>query len=100
MFGMNETQLQTFVEKFLATAVANQAMLKCKQRRLPLTEENVIFFVGDFFDTTNPEFEGVIDKINDAIAYVIECPDVARNCGESRGSNVIQFPGRIVSLLS
>ena len=67
-------------------------MLKCRARHLPLTEDNVIFFVGDFFDPTNPQFEGIIDKINDAIAYVVGCPDEVINDPEISSNNVIVFP--------
>jgi hypothetical protein len=97
---MNENQLQGFMEKFFATAVANQAILKCNSRGLPLTEDNVIFFVGDFFDPTDPVFEGIVDKINDAIGYIVQSPD--DNASDDAGGldNVIQFRPRPRSLQS
>lgn len=74
ILGMNETQLQAFMERISATAIANQAVLKCYLRGIPLTTDNVILFVGDFIDPTQPEFTGLIGKIEMAIEDVVERP--------------------------
>jgi len=89
MFGMNTTQLQAFVERISATAIANQAILKCKLLGVPMTVENVIFFVGDFFDPSDPEFAGMIDQIHAAIVYVVERPGHVPRLDDD---NVIRLP--------
>lgn len=74
ILGMNEAELQAFIERISATAIANQAILKCYLRGVPMTTDNVILFVGDFIDPTRPEFTGLIGRIEMAIEDVIEKP--------------------------
>lgn len=74
ILGMTETELQAFIERISATAIANQAVLKCHLRGIPVTTDNVILFVGDFIDPTKPEFEGLINAIETAIEQIVELP--------------------------
>lgn len=74
MMGMDEIQLQFFIEKISATAIANQAILKCQLCGLPLSVDNVILFVGDFFDPTDQAFDGVMVKIMEQISAVVDKP--------------------------
>jgi hypothetical protein len=72
ILGMSEIELEAFVERISATAIANQAVLKCYLRGVPLTTDNVVLFVGDFIDPSREEFTGLICKIELAIEEVIE----------------------------
>ena len=79
IFGMSEPQLKAFIERISATAIANQAVLKCYLRGIPLTTDNVILFVGDFIDPSKPEFTSLIGRIEMAIEDVVERPLLAAN---------------------
>ena len=70
--GMSEGGFQAFIERVSATAIANQAILKCHLRGVPVSTDNVLLFVGDFFDPDKPEFEGLIDMILEAVEYVTD----------------------------
>lgn len=74
MLGMNESELQGFVERIAATAIANQAVLKCHLRGVPVTIDNVILFVGDFIEPERPEFANLIGAIETAIEQIVEIP--------------------------
>lgn len=91
MFGMSESQLQAFLERISATTIANQAILKCKSLDVPLTVENAIFFVGDFFDPSNAEFEPMIEAIHDAIVYVVERPDTGEGGDDGIHGDVVRL---------
>ena len=74
MMGMNDADLQAFLERISATAIANQAILKCQLSGFPMTTDNVILFVGDFIDPQQPGFAGLISEIEKAIEAVVEMP--------------------------
>lgn len=74
MLGLSELELQDFIERISATTIANQAILKCSLAGMPLTVDNVINFVGDFFDPGKPQFDGLIVKIEAAIDDVVSKP--------------------------
>jgi len=74
ILGMSETELQAFIERISATAIANQAVLKCHLRGVPITVDNVILFVGDFIDPAKPEFETLISQIEIAIEQIVDIP--------------------------
>ena len=74
ILGMTESELQEFIERIAATAIANQAILKCYFHESPLTADNVLRFVGDFVDPANGEFASLIDKIEIAVDDVVESP--------------------------
>ena len=72
IMGMTDDQAQAFLEKISATAIANQAVLKCIVLGLPLDVDNVILCVGDFIDPANSNFAGLIDEIEKAIVHTVE----------------------------
>jgi hypothetical protein len=62
------------LSRVCATAIANQAILKCALARLPLTVDTVLPFVGDFYDPANESLRSVTAQIEDAILSVLH-PD-------------------------
>jgi len=72
--GLSERDVQAFIERVSATAIANQAILKCHLRGVPVSTDNVLLFVGDFFDPTKKEFAGLIERIMEAVEYVADDP--------------------------
>jgi hypothetical protein len=73
--GMTDLERNAFLERISATAIANQAFLKCSISGMPITADNVTLFVGDFIDPENPALQELVEKIGDAIDEVM---DVAR----------------------
>lgn len=71
IMGMSDEQAQAFLEKISATAIANQAVLKCIVLGLPLNIDNVILCVGDFVDPTNANFAGLIEEVEKAIIHTV-----------------------------
>jgi hypothetical protein len=71
--AMTEDQRNEFLERVSATAIANQAILKCSISGFPLTADNAVAFVGDFLDPENPNLQALIEKINTAIDEVLDC---------------------------
>ena len=55
-----------------ATAIANQAILKCSLAGVPLSVDSVLPFVGDFYSPENESLNGVTAQIEDAIAAVLQ----------------------------
>lgn len=70
LLGLEEPELEKFVERIAATAIVNQAVVKCLLHNIPVTPDNVILFVGDFADPTRPGFAGMIDAIMQAVDEV------------------------------
>jgi len=58
--------------RICATAIANQAILKCSLAGVPLSVDSVLAFVGDFFDPKNESLNGVMAQIEDSIAAVLQ----------------------------
>lgn len=56
-----------FLERISATAIVNQAVIKCSIAGVPVTQDNVIFFVGDFADPSKPEHARLIEQIERSI---------------------------------
>ena len=73
IMGMSEEQATLFIERMSATAIANQSILKCQMRGWPMTVDNVILCVGDFFSPDEPRFENVMNHITEAIEAVLDC---------------------------
>jgi hypothetical protein len=77
--GMTEFERNAFLERISATAIANQAFLKCSISGNPITVENVISYVGDFVDPANPHLQELIERIGNAIDEVFSAaPDEFR----------------------
>ncbi len=77
--GMTQAEGIRLFERIGATAIANQAILKCTVAGYPLTIDNAILFVGDFVDPTKPEVASLVELIGIAIEEVIDCRGMARN---------------------
>jgi hypothetical protein len=74
LFGLEEPELQAFADRIAATAIVNQAVVKCLVRGIRITPDNVILMIGDFVDPTRPGFAGVINAIMDAVDEVVTAP--------------------------
>ncbi len=61
-----------------ATAIANQAILKCILSEIPVTIDNAILFVGDFVAPDDPDRQEMIGLITRAIEDVVETADIVR----------------------
>jgi hypothetical protein len=68
---MSEAEQQRFHEKVAATAIANQAVLRCILMGMPVTIDNVIRCVSDFLDPNEPSFDGLIEQIEKAIEVTV-----------------------------
>jgi hypothetical protein len=79
--GMTEAESIRLFERIGATAIANQAILKCTVAGYPLTVENAILFVGDFVDPTRPEVASLVEMIEVAIEEVVDCRNLVRKGG-------------------
>lgn len=66
------------MRRITATAIANQAILKCTLAGVPLTIDNAIYFVGDFFDPKDEGAEELALDIEKAIAEVVSTVDVLK----------------------
>ncbi|NWJ27527.1 hypothetical protein [Rhizobium sp. RM] len=78
---MTEDEGLRLFERIGATAIANQAILKCTLSGFPLTVDNVILFVGDLVDPTNEAAANLISLIGIAIEELIDCRDLMSNAG-------------------
>ena len=74
ILGMDNHEATAFIERISAVAIVNQAALRCIALSLPLTADNVILLVGDFFDPDNPEFAGLINEILLQVDVVVRQP--------------------------
>jgi hypothetical protein len=75
--GMTEEEGVRLFERIGATAIANQAILKCTVAGFPLTVDNVILFVGDFVDPARGSCANLVEMIGLAIEEVIDCRGLA-----------------------
>ena len=65
--GISESEYQTLLERVSATVIADQAVLKCALRGVAPTVDNVLLFVGDFFDPANDQFARLVEHILKAV---------------------------------
>jgi hypothetical protein len=72
IMGMSEATAVAFFERVTATAIVNQAILKCSLAGLKMTHENVVRCVGDFADPDNPAMAGLIAQIDRSIDDVLD----------------------------
>jgi hypothetical protein len=71
IMALDDARLQPFIEDIAALTIVGQAVMKCKLRGVSVTANNIVFFIGDFFDPNDPEFGDLISKINNAIDDVL-----------------------------
>lgn len=81
MLGLQNELTESLLRKIAATAIANQAILKCTLAGVPLTIDNAIYFVGDFFDPEAEGAEALALEIEKAIAEVVNTVEVMRPGG-------------------
>lgn len=74
LFGTEETEQKAFAERIAATAIVNQAAIKCLINGLPINEQNVVRLIGDFVDPSRPDARGLIDAIMKEIDELISKP--------------------------
>lgn len=79
MQGMSPQEAQAFHEKVAATAIANQAVLRCMLLGMPVNVDNVILCVSDFVDPTDYRFGGLIEQVQRAIDVTVNMKPYARN---------------------
>jgi hypothetical protein len=60
---MNDAKARQFGDKIAATAIVNNAVVRCTHLGLPINHDNVILCIGDFFDPGDADFTGVIVEI-------------------------------------
>jgi len=68
------SDLDRFQRRISATTIVNHAVARCSILGIPLTEDNVILCVGDFFDPLDPVFESLIDEILLVLAELFAAP--------------------------
>ena len=67
LFGLKNAELEEFAGRIAATAIVNQAAIKCLAAGLPLTAENIVLLVGDFVDPNRPGSEELVEQISRAV---------------------------------
>jgi hypothetical protein len=70
---------QAFEDRIAATAIVNQAALKCLVFGVRVTPDNVLRMIGDFTDPTKPELVPLIDAILQAVDEVTLVPTLRPN---------------------
>jgi hypothetical protein len=56
-------QARSLKDRVTATAIVNQAALKCLLLGVTVNSDNVIRLIGDFYDPLDPAFAGLTDEI-------------------------------------
>jgi hypothetical protein len=78
-FRFDEDQSQAFSDRVAATAIVNQAAIKCMILGLPVNGENIVRLIGDFFDPMDPRYDGLLDKLLIAVHELASLPDIKNN---------------------
>jgi len=68
--GMSNSDT-AFLERISATAIVNQAIIKCGLAGMDVTHDNVIAFIGDFADPEDAEHLSLIAEISRTIDEVM-----------------------------
>jgi hypothetical protein len=68
---MTREEEHAFQERVAATAIANQAILRCMILGMPLTVDNVTMCVSDFVDPEQQKFRNLIEQIEQAIDVTV-----------------------------
>lgn len=71
MLGLSQELSDQLFRRVSATAIANQAILKCSLAGVPLTVDNVIYFVGDFLPPEDDHGDALSLEIMNAISDVL-----------------------------
>lgn len=78
MRGLTEQEALDFQERVAATAIANQAVLRCMILGMPVTVDNVILCVSDFVDPADCRFGSLIDHVQHAIDVTVNMAPYSR----------------------
>lgn len=70
-------KLNRFLIKISASTIVNQAIIKCSLNGVPVTVDNAILFVGDFFDPEDREFSDLLSEVETTLLSVIDEPQSA-----------------------
>jgi hypothetical protein len=73
-YEMSESEHRSFADRIAATAIVNQAALKCLIGGLEATPDNIVLMIGDFINPELPEFAGLIEAIMQAVDEVTTMP--------------------------
>lgn len=73
---MSESTADAFLERISATAIVNQAILKCSLAGLPVTSDNVVRLIGDFMDPEEPQFESLSRQIDATIDDIFDTAEL------------------------
>jgi hypothetical protein len=71
MPDMANDEDRLFHERVAATAIANQAVLRCIILGMPITVDNVIMCVSDFIDPGQGKYRRLIEQIEKAIDVTV-----------------------------
>jgi hypothetical protein len=63
LLDARDPEQQAFYERIAATAIVNQAAIKCMMAGVAISEENVTRLIGDFVDPARPDAGGLIEAI-------------------------------------
>ena len=73
LMGLSAEDASTFLEKISAVAIVNQAVIKCQLAEMEVNYDNVVLFIGDFGDPTDPDHQGLIFQIQVALEQLLAC---------------------------
>lgn len=79
LLRFDDDEFKTFSDRVAATAIVNQAALKCMILGLPVTGENITGLISDFFDPTDPRFGELVDQLLIAVNELASLPSLKRN---------------------
>jgi hypothetical protein len=60
-------KLNRLLLKISATTIVNQAIIKCSMNGIPISVDNAILFIGDFFDPEDCDFADLIAEIEQTL---------------------------------
>ncbi len=64
-------KLNRLLLKISATTIVNQAIIKCSIVGLPVSVDNAILFIGDFFDPDDADFADLIAEIEHVLEVTV-----------------------------
>lgn len=64
-------KLNRLLLKISATTIVNQAILNCAMRGIPVSADNAILFIGDFFDPEDEDYAELIAEIEQVLEMTV-----------------------------
>ena len=65
-------------DRIAAVAIVNQAALKCILLGVPVTPDNIVHLIGDFYDPTAPSTASLTEEILHSVNEIAEVVAVPR----------------------